>query len=57
MKAKDDVLAAQEREKISEKQAEIRIMKKKLESLTKKHALIQMKLEKMEDFPEFMKLL
>lgn len=43
MKAKDDVLAQLEREKIAEKQKEIRQMRRKEALLIKKHALIESK--------------
>jgi len=41
LKAKDDIAAAQERDKIKEKQDEIRKMNKRLNYLTRKHALIE----------------
>jgi hypothetical protein len=53
MKAKDEALAAVEKEKIKEKKNEIEVMEKRYAMLCKKHGLIQAKKEKMEDFDKF----
>jgi hypothetical protein len=48
-------LAFLEEEKIKEKRKEILLMQKRLKLLTKKHALIEKKTQKMEGFGEFTK--
>lgn len=53
MKAKDEALAAVEKEKIKEKKGEIQVMEKRYAMLCKKHGLIQAKKERMEDFDKF----
>ena len=53
MKAKDEALAAVEKDKIKEKKAEIELMQIRYKLLCKKHGLIQSKLEKLKAFDEF----